>query len=84
MKNICFASFKRWNQYEFHEDTCQHYETGINLARKVDLHSYRAMTLQFPRTTQLILSEGNITRNPSFILDLTHVFSPTQLTELVV
>jgi hypothetical protein len=32
----------------------------------------------------LILSEGNITQNPSFIYDLTRIFSPVQITELVI
>jgi hypothetical protein len=32
----------------------------------------------------LILSEGNITLNPSFIFDLTRIFSPIQLIELVI
>jgi len=32
----------------------------------------------------LILSEGNIIQNSSFIIDLTRIFSPTQLIELVI
>jgi hypothetical protein len=51
------------------------------------LHNYQAITqysIQFPRTTRLILSEGNITQNPSFIYDLTRLFSPVQIAELVI
>ncbi len=72
--------FSRWNRYELHEDTCQYHETDVNLAREVDLHSYQATKLRFPRATRLILSEGN----PSFISDLTDLFIPKQLTELVI
>jgi hypothetical protein len=42
------------------------------------------MNLQFPRAARLTFSEGNISRNPSFIFDLTHIFFPLQLTELVI
>ncbi len=63
-----------------HDDTCQYHEIGVNLAREVDLHSYRTTKLRFPRTTQLILSEGN----PLFISDLIDLFSPKQLIELAI
>ena len=62
-------------------------KTGLNLARTVDLHNYRAInqcSIPFSCTTRLILSEGNLTENPSFISDLPRLFSPIQITELVV
>ncbi|CAF3087611.1 unnamed protein product [Rotaria sp. Silwood2] len=76
-----------WDHYDFYEDICQYYETCLNLACEVDLHNYSSITsysIQFPRTNRLILSGENINENPSVIFDLTRLFLPTQLTELVI
>ncbi|CAF3989158.1 unnamed protein product [Rotaria sordida] len=86
---IIFYSIQpyRWNHYDFYEDRCQYYETGFNLAYEVDLHNYSSIipySIKFLRTNRLILSGENINENPSFIFDLTHIFLPTQLTELII
>ena len=89
MKEIkIFCSFLlRWNHYDFYQDTCEYQGNEVNLAGEVNLHSYSAVarsSVQFPKTKRLILSQENSIQNSSFILDLTRVFSPVQLTELVI
>ena len=74
----------RWNQYQLLDDACQYGETGVNDACEVDLHRYGSTNLHFPRATQLILSEGNLSDTPSLIPNLIHLFLPTQLTELLI
>ncbi|CAF0796275.1 unnamed protein product [Adineta steineri] len=86
---ITFYSTKpyRWSRYDFHEVINQHHETGVNLADEVNFYNYQTLAqypIQFTQTTRLNFSQGDITQNPLFISDLTHLFCPSKITELII
>lgn len=77
----------RRNLYDYYEDSCQNLENGSILASEVDLHRYSLaplVSIKFPKTNRLILSEKIPTQSSSLIFDLKRIFSSAQLTELVI